>query len=326
MRLYGLFLIFYFSGALAAVENKIDIDDIASSPTVTSIDIPVRESPDSELGLLEQLRLKVHSTEESLQHIWDRVQVCEGCHAYYPGKRNAYVPVLQGQNLEYLYSKLLMFQNNRRSYHPLGKYLDSLSTHDLMDISFFYARQSSSLQQILAFRDLQYMDEKGTVVSIRNCVSCHGVDGNGDQLIPAISGQNKNYLSYRIREIADNNSKVHLASDAPVSCEIQNVDVRSSRQMADLLSVVLDKQRAQLGAETYRVKCAGCHAVGDRVKTAPELLVNWSRHLLHGTEQLIYNLKVGNQHKFIHDRHLSFSQNELKDAIHYMIGQLHSSL
>ena len=43
------------------------------------------------------------------------------------------------------------------------------------------------------------------------------------------------------------------------------------------------------------------------------------------TEYLINSALNGNQHKFIHGHYFSFSQNEMNDAIHYMIGRLLNS-
>ncbi|MCK5666921.1 MAG: hypothetical protein KAI17_25715, partial [Thiotrichaceae bacterium] len=204
MRLILLVLLFFSNGVLAAVNHLSENADDVSPASVSELKIPVTRLPGDELSLLKQLTLKTHSSEENLQHLWNRVKQCEGCHSLDMYARNGYLPILQGQSLEYLFSKLLMFKNNRRSFHPLGSYLESLSNNDLMDISYFYARQQSDLNRTLVPADIeitfdQQFDRAGQTVSIQSCSECHGVSGNGGQLIPSISGQNKNYLSYRIR-------------------------------------------------------------------------------------------------------------------------------
>jgi len=323
MKLLVLPGLFFCSGVLAAVINlqSEQIDDIAST-----VDVPVTKSPEAELSFLKQLSLKTHSSEEDRQHLWKRVKSCEGCHSYQMYTGNGYLPILQGQNLEYLFSKLLMFKNNRRSHHPLGRYLESLSSQDLMDISYFYAEQLSDLKRNLVSAKLSDQIDSSGVASIDGCAECHGVAGNGGQLIPAISGQNKNYLSYRIREIADEQSRVHFTSDAPLSCKITDVNVRQSRQLASLLSVVVDQQSVAQGEEVYRLKCVQCHGAEQDSEVSSAQATDWTRHLLQGTRLLVYKTQFGNQHKFIENRDVSFSLNEMKHAIHYMIDQLQRSL
>lgn len=331
MKLIVLITVLFCHGLLAAVYHQPENDKTSARLLVLPSDIPIIHTPGSDLSLLNQLQLKVHSNEEKRQHIWERVQKCESCHAFKLYAGNGYLPILQGQNQEYLYSKLLMFKNNQRSYHPLGRYIEKLSSQDLMDISSFYADQGSDLKRSLVPVDFPQPEqmsksERQTVVSIQQCSECHAESGNGGQLIPAISGQNKKYLSYRIREIADNSSRVHFDSEAPVSCKIKDVNIRQSRQLASLLSVVIDTQRADKGAEVYRSKCAECHDVGNDDDSQRLLLDNWSRHLLKGTRLLIHDTLQGNQHRYIRGKYYSFSQNEMKDAIHYMIFQLQQSL
>jgi len=323
MKLIVLLSLFFCHGVLATVINlqPEQIDD-----TVSVIEVPVIKSPEAELSFLEQLSLKTHSSEEDRQHLWERVNPCESCHSYQMYTGNGYIPILQGQNLEYLFSKLLMFKNNRRSHHPLGRYLDSLSSQDLMDISYFYAQQLSDLKRDLVSANLSVQTDPVGVASIDECAECHGVSGNGGQLIPAISGQNKNYLSYRIREIADEHSRVHFSSDAPVSCKIKDVNVRQSRQLSSLLSVVVDQQSVEQGAEVYRLKCVQCHDVKQSGEESSQQSVNWTRNLLQGTRLLVYNTQFGSQHKFNGNHDIHFSQNEMKHAIHYMIDQLQRSL
>lgn len=330
MKLIALLTLFYCHGLLAVVDELVNKTDDSMTPLVLPSEIPVTRLPSAELSLLNQLKLKTHSREESRQHIWNRVRQCEGCHAYNMYSGNSYLPILQGQNQEYIYSKLLMFKNNQRSFHPLGRYFEILSSKDLMDVSSFYADQFSDLKRSLVPVDFPQVTGSSLqeVVSVQDCSDCHGEAGNGSQLIPAISGQNKKYLSYRIREIADNSSRVHFASEAPVSCKIKNISIRQSRQLASLLSVVVDDQRVEQGANVYRSKCAQCHEADNSDNTVQRQVQadNWSKHLFKGTRLLVHDTLQANQHKFIRGRNYYFSQNEMEDAIHYMIFQLQQSL
>ncbi len=326
MRLFFFLLLFFCDGLLAVVYQQSDKVNTASPFPVVQAEIPVSKKNDAELGLLQQLKLKIQGAEENSRHLWNKVRPCEGCHAFNKYAGNSYLPILQGQNQQYLFSKLLMFKSDRRSRHPLSRYLELLSVADLMDISHFYAEQRSDLKRTLVLATVKRVDkydmtDRRQSALIRDCMECHGIEGNGGRLIPAISGQNRGYLSYRIREIADDRSIVHPGSDVPVSCKIKNVTVRQSRQLANLLAIVVDDSRVEHGAAVYKAKCAECH---DDV--SQELHADWSEKMSQGTRLLVKDVLTGVQHKVVGGRFLSFSRIEVEDAIHYMIDQLQHSL
>lgn len=195
----------------------------------------------SDLDNLKLLQIK------SINRLKNNVQparypvLCESCHSKVQINGNSYLPILQGQNQEYLFSKILMFKNNARSFHPYPGFLQALTLNEMMEISLFYANQSSNLKYAVRASAFLIKSDSSNSLNLNLCVECHGVDGNGSAMIPSISGQNENYLGFRIREISGQGSRIHVSHDAPVNCQIPDVNIRQSKQLARQLSTNLDK-------------------------------------------------------------------------------------
>lgn len=274
------------------------------------------------LDLLKQLHLRSKQLLHTQQNILKKVSMCDRCHASALHSQNSFLPILQGQNLDYLFSKILFFKQEERSYHPLQSVSQGLSIEDAMDISLYYANQSSDLNQTLAVSKFpDNLPEVISAASIESCAGCHGINGNGERLIPVISGQNENYLSYRIREISRGDSKVHFGSMAAVNCEIPDVDLGGSKQLARILAMVLDNDRVSRGAEIYHQVCARCHNDGEQ--GAPKLSdkKSWSKRIRQGTRELVKNTVIGKSNMPLWGGDSRLSRNQLKDAIHFMIHQ-----
>ena len=119
------------------------------------------------------------------------LQNCDVCHQLSASENNQFLPIIQGQNESYLASKIELFKNNKRSFHPFTSYFERLSDADIAMISQYYADAASTLNQPLIFAE-----EKNRNDELIACLKCHGDDGNGGELTPAISGQNMRYLAY----------------------------------------------------------------------------------------------------------------------------------
>ena len=301
-------------------ENLFSQSDPAE--TVVGIDRQPQAQPD----LFQQLQLKAASEFKANLMPPASVRLCDSCHSRQQQQGNSYLPILQGQNQEYLFAKIISFKNNRHSRHPFPMYSNRLSEDEIMQVSLYYARQVSDLTktQVVSVKQL-VEDAEQQELSISSCADCHGVDGNGDQLIPAISGQNIRYLMYRIREIARQDSQVHLESVAAVDCRIPPVGLRESEALANQWAMVVDDQRAARGAGIYRDNCAGCHNHGER--EAPILSEHqaWTARLRQGTRELVKSALIGKNNMPFWGGNIRLSRQQITDAIHYMIERISSS-
>lgn len=314
----------YIPGTHAALDNHSEASDtLRVAPTLQPEFNEVDKVDDSlgDMDLFESLRLK-SAVQITHRPTPEKVHTCDICHRSSLHTSNSYLPILQGQNQEYIFYKTLFFKMNKNSFHPFPMYLQQLSNVEIMDISLYYSGQNSDLSKDLVIAEepslLADTQRKNTV---SECAQCHGVKGNGTRLVPAISGQNVDYLSYRIREISRNNSKVHLKPITAVNCSVSISDVRESKQLANQLTLVLDDSSVKRGEHIYRNNCARCHDQG--AEGAPKLsdTQNWSKRVRLGTRELVKSTIIGKNKMPFWGGNIRLSRNQLKDAIHFMIHQ-----
>lgn len=318
------FSVFLLCSLYLSIASSLTIQqDEQPSPVVS--DLPVQHSDmrrEEDFDSLSRLNYPLSDAYEIRRRIWHKVSHCEICHSLELGFSNSYIPLLQGQNREYLYSKIKIFKDNPLSRHPFPGFSRSLSQGEIIDISLYYSIQNNLLDLKLVQLDSNWRDEPRELdTSIHACLDCHGRDGNGAGLIPDLSGQRRNYLSYRIREIAANSSKIHIDSDAPVSCTIGKVNIMQSRWMANKLSVVVDSSRLSRGAEVYSNHCQYCHENRDSAAPVLSAQFNWMSKLKSGINQYA---EYTSRYKHNHVEELKYqrlSRNQWSDAMHYVVSK-----
>lgn len=255
------------------------------------------------------------------------LQRCETCHSYPMVSGNRYLPVLQGQNIEYLFTKLVMFKNNTASRHPFPGESKNLTLEQIARISRYYSGLPGglNLQMLLKAGDSLEADNISAQLAendFRSCLNCHGRNGNGDRTIPALSGQNFNYLAYRIRQISSEGSSIHVDSSNPLDCRISPLSIRQSRLFAGRFALVVDPVKSKSGRDIYDRKCASCHDAGKSY--APPFTNHsfWEESLQQGTRALIQSAmqNTGIYHSRLNDDDLEPGQ--FVDAVHFMLIEL----
>lgn len=314
--LFGL----YASNALSATVTVEDEQPFIL--TAPQLDVLPDTASKTVLDPFTRLNFPLSDAFEIRRRIWNKVRRCEICHSLDLSFSNSYIPLLQGQKREYLYSKIKLFKENPLSRHPFPDFSQSLSQDEMIDISLYYSIQNSLLDLKLVQIDSQWRDEpKELDTSIQACLDCHGRDGNGAGLIPDLSGQSRNYLSYRIREIASDSSKIHIQSDAPVSCAISKVSISQSRWLANKLSLVVDSSRLSRGEQVYGNHCRSCHEKGDSGAPVLSGQVDWMRKLQSGINQYA-DYASRYKHNYVEElKYQRLSHNQWSDAVHYIVSQ-----
>ena len=251
------------------------------------------------------------------------IRLCDQCHSLEMSQNNRYLPFLQGQNKEYLYMKMRSFKENKKARHPFPLNIQRLSENDLMDISLYYANQTSPFADIWASSIFeQYTTQPKVIFSlVKRCQHCHGTDGKGVSSIPALSGQNVNYLSYRIREISNNDSKVHIYNEALINCDIPEVNITQSRSLAQLFALLVNHRRVEKGRKTYQKNCAQCHDRGLFGAPVTGNTDEWYQRLTIGTDELFKNLRMS-RNRDLHPGNSSISYRQQLDALHFMISEI----
>lgn len=321
-----LLCLFGLTSSHAAMQTALTSDQPLNQSRIAAEDIQLERRQQDLPDLLRQLQLKANNELKAEVNPPAIASLCDSCHSRQQQQGNSYLPILQGQNQEYLFGKILLFKSNRQSRHPFPMYSGRLTNDEIMDLSIYYSRQVSDLTktQVVPVRELgEYADQ--AELSINACADCHGNDGNGDQLIPAISGQNIRYLMYRIRQISRKESHIHLDTVAAVNCNISEAGLRESEILANQWAMVVDQQRASRGAEIYRDNCADCHSQGN--KSAPILSEHnaWSQRLSQGTRELVKSTLIGKNDMPFWGGNIRLSRHQITDAIHYMIERISKS-
>ena len=165
-------------------------------------------------------------------------QVCAGCHEEFGmGGKDGKYPRIAGLPVKYILKQILLFRERKRPNIPMLQHVEEreLPNNELLDIAIFlnkiklnnrlskidenapdfdaYARlqEAKSVIQIgKATGDLK----KGKKLYKKECKSCHGKQGEGDQeeAVPRIAGQYTKYL-WRQLDMFLNGKRLHDLED-----------------------------------------------------------------------------------------------------------------
>jgi cytochrome c553 len=150
-------------------------------------------------------------------------QICAGCHGEFGmgGKEGKY-PRLAGMSVAYLFKEMVAFRDRTRPNMPMVEHVDDRQFPDseIMDISIFLNKIKLSTHMsevdesspdfdayarlLEAKQTIQIPKAKGDIEAgkklyKKECKSCHGKDGLGDEeLTPQLAGQ---YTPYLLRQI-----------------------------------------------------------------------------------------------------------------------------
>ena len=151
-------------------------------------------------------------------------ELCAGCHGVYGegGKQGEY-PRIAGQPYQFLVDQLVLFRERKRPNLAMVEYVDDrqMPEPDIQDISAYLAaielptRLTPIDENAADFDALARLEEAKRVLQIaraegdveagrklyqRECASCHGRDGMGDEkdAVPMLAGQYTNYLERQV--------------------------------------------------------------------------------------------------------------------------------
>lgn len=170
--------------------------------------------------LLLAMSLQGHAREPDLANGEEINELCAGCHGIYGegGKQGEY-PRIAGQPYQFLVNQLVLFRERKRPNLAMVEYIDDRQMPDpeIQDISAYLAqivlptRLEPVDENAPGFDALKRLEEAKRVLQIaraagdveaggklykRECASCHGRDGMGDEkdAVPLLAGQYTNYL------------------------------------------------------------------------------------------------------------------------------------
>lgn len=128
--------------------------------------------------------------------------VCALCHGEGGNSLRSDVPNLAGQNPAYLLEQMRQFNAGERRNEFMQGLIKSLSQEEKIGMVIFYARQEVSHKPatniMLAARGQEYYS--------KNCLSCHGEQGRGNETIARIAGQQLEYLRLTLKRYREGSS------------------------------------------------------------------------------------------------------------------------
>jgi cytochrome c553 len=117
---------------------------------------------------------------------------CVACHGENGNSSSPAFPSLSGQPRQFIVSALFQFREGKRQNEVMSPLAAKLSNADMNDLAAYFSAQPAVAPQ---HKTAPANVEKGRQLSAQNnCVACHAANLMGQQHIPRLAGQQKDYL------------------------------------------------------------------------------------------------------------------------------------
>lgn len=126
-----------------------------------------------------------------------KAQLCGACHGADGNSPTPVIPSIAGQPRQFIEMTLIMFREGRRVNDAMKPFTEKISNADVRDLAQYFAAQKMLPPARKAEPDTV---ERGREITFRNnCVACHTATLMGQQHIPRLAGQHKDYLLEQLR-------------------------------------------------------------------------------------------------------------------------------
>src|SRR5438067_2146287 len=121
-----------------------------------------------------------------------KAATCVACHGENGNSASPAFPALSGQPKQFIVSALFQFREGKRQNEVMSPMAAKLSNADMNDLAAYFSVQPALAPQ---HKTAPANVEKGRQLSVQNnCVACHAANLMGQQHIPRLAGQQKDYL------------------------------------------------------------------------------------------------------------------------------------
>jgi cytochrome c553 len=133
--------------------------------------------------------------------IADKAAVCGACHGGAGMPANRAIPIIWGQNEDYLLLQLRDFALGTRANAAMTQIARGLERQDMKALAGWFAAKSwPDLRQSGAAETAPRAE---TLVDAANCMACHQRTWQGDGVVPRIGGQGLPYLRATLAAFRD---------------------------------------------------------------------------------------------------------------------------
>jgi cytochrome c553 len=121
-----------------------------------------------------------------------KAATCVACHGENGNSASPAFPSLSGQPKQFIVSALFQFREGKRQNEVMSPMAAKLSNADMNDLAAYFSAQPALAPQ---HKTAPANVDKGRQLSVQNnCVACHAANLMGQQHIPRLAGQQKEYL------------------------------------------------------------------------------------------------------------------------------------
>lgn len=126
-----------------------------------------------------------------------KAQTCIACHGPGGNSVNPAVPSLAGQPQQFLVTQLFMFRAGNRKDPQMSPAAANLTNADLNDLAAYFSAQAPAPPAHAVNPDKAAAGRR--LAEQYHCVACHGPALKGQQHIPRLAGQQRDYLRTQLR-------------------------------------------------------------------------------------------------------------------------------
>ena len=162
-----------------------------------------------------------------------KAQVCAACHGENGNSSQAMFPSLAGQPKQFIVSALYQFREGKRINPVMSPMAANLTNADLNDLASHFSAQKplAPTASIAASRAA----EGAAVAQKNNCTACHTATLAGQQHIPRLAGQHRDYLAVQLQEFR---AGTRAEMDGVMTSAAQGLSAADIDLLADYLSTL----------------------------------------------------------------------------------------
>ena len=159
------------------------------------------------------------------------MQACAGCHGDNGVPTDKTIPVIWGQNREYLLKELHDFKTGLRKNETMSSIASSLSMEDMEALATHFSELKwPDLGQPSASGDT--LSQARAVTSSSDCRGCHQEHYQGDYFRPRLAGQQQDYMLQTMNDLREG----HRANYSVMTAVLRGVDANDLKPVAAYLA------------------------------------------------------------------------------------------
>ena len=131
-----------------------------------------------------------------------KAATCDACHGAAVSPPQPAVPLLAGQNREFLVLQMFYLREGLRDVPQMAGMLNGFTDRDLEDVAQYYSGQSPPIARRAP--DAALHTRGAGLSKALGCGSCHLADYHGQKHVPRIANQSEDYLVLALKAYRDN--------------------------------------------------------------------------------------------------------------------------